>query len=327
MTTEEILKQYQTNLKHSISGRKYVSDRYNFQDIKSSEVNEIAKSIIDFTKKFKKEFKELEDQKAECLHLDRIKGEVRYIRPYAITKLICLQNKIKHNSDLPQDFFIKDNTLYMVNTVAFNVAQGTNAPLGCHTDFERVLYALSIFESLEVKNLAFLKTKDYDVSLECLGFIYELNKNYGRDFITVQELNVIEKDFDDKIFSLIEKLTPEWKSGKIKTIESANINLKNNLDSFKHIETVMIQGKIKFTHTCCGIAGSTDIITPPETQENNNLKCPNCSNKMVLRRGIGFSNSGTHTFTAYCSNCDEEVQFSDSELWKACLDIALNKEG
>ena len=216
MTTDEILKQYQTSLKHSIAGHKYISDRYDFKSIDNTALPDLAKNIVDFTKSFKKEFKEEETQKAECLHIDRIKGEVRYIRPYAITKLICLQNRIEHNSDLPPDFFIKDNTLYMVNTVAFNVSQDTNSNTSSHTDFERILYALSIFESLEVKNLAFLKTKDYNVSPECLGFIYELNKNYGRDFITVQELNVIEKDFDNKIFSLIEKLNHEWRSGRIR---------------------------------------------------------------------------------------------------------------
>ena len=323
MTTEEILKQYQTNLKYSISGNKYVLARYDFQNANSDELSDLAKNIIDFTNKIKGELNDLMAQKTECLHIDRIKGEIRYIRPYAITKVICLQNQIKHNSDLPQDFFIKDKTLYMVNTVGFNIPEGTNARMGTHTDFERVLYALSIFESLEVKNLALLKTKDYNFTPDCLGFIYELNKNYGRDFITVQELNIVEKDFDNTIFSLIEKLQPEWKSRRIKTMEFAHINIKNNLDSFHKIDTVMIQGKIKFTHTCCGIAGSTEIITPPETD----LKCPHCYNKMVLRRGIGFSNSGTHTFTAYCSNCDDEVQFSDSKLWKVCLDIAQHKEG
>ena len=79
-----------------------------------------------------------------------------------------------------------------------------------------------------------------------------------------------------------------------------------------------------------GMASAVNEVTCPKCGyplRADAVKCPNCNNKMVLRRGIGFSNSGTHTFTAHCQNCDKEVQFSDSELWKECLDIALNKEG
>ena len=79
--------------------------------------------------------------------------------------------------------------------------------------------------------------------------------------------------------------------------------------------------KMILTWTVCGAAGSTKEIEPPEI----NKLCPMCNKKMVLFKGIGFHNSGTHTLSAKCPACNKIENFKNYELWKECLDIALKK--
>ena len=78
--------------------------------------------------------------------------------------------------------------------------------------------------------------------------------------------------------------------------------------------------KMALTYTCCGMAGKTTEITPPDI----NKLCPECNNPMNLIDGRGFSNSGTHTFVAECTKCQHKEKFSDYELWKECLEIERN---
>ena len=79
--------------------------------------------------------------------------------------------------------------------------------------------------------------------------------------------------------------------------------------------------KMTITWTCNGAAGSTKEIEPPEI----NKLCPRCNKKMVLFKGIGFHNSGTHTLSAKCPACNKIENFKDYELWKECLNKALKK--
>ena len=175
-------------------------------------------------------------KKTNFCHIDRIKCEIRFIRPYIIAQVIMLQNNIKYDDTLPPDFFVKNKTLYMVNTIAFNVPYGSNSRRGILTDFERVLYALTIFESLELDNLILLKSKDYEFSPECIKFIEERNKNFDNEVISIQDIGLSEKDFDNCMNNLIESANPEWKSGSIKIMEHANINLRENFNIFSNLE-------------------------------------------------------------------------------------------
>lgn len=233
--TNTILKSYDENLRHSLVGHKHISDKYDFSDIKSEQVSKLAENICKLTIKAKVQMAEFYKKKTDFCHIDRIKGEIRFIRPYIIAQVIRLQNNIKYDDILPPDFFVKNKTLYMVNTIAFNVPYGSNSRRGILTDFERVLYALSIFESLELENLVLLKSKDYEFSPECIKFIEELNKNFENEVISIKDLGLSEKDFDNCIFDLIESIKPEWKSGRIKNMEHTSINLKEKINVFGHL--------------------------------------------------------------------------------------------
>ena len=156
--TDTILKSYDENLRHSIVGNKHISDKYDFSNIKSEQLSKLAENICKLTIKAKVQMAELYRKKTDFCHIDRIKGEIRFIRPYIIAQIIRLQNNIKYDDTLPLDFFAKDETLFMVNTIAFNVPYGSNSRRGILTDFERVLYTLTIFESLELDNLILLKS-------------------------------------------------------------------------------------------------------------------------------------------------------------------------
>lgn len=234
--TNTILKSYDENLRHSLVGHKHISDKYDFSNIKSEQLSELPENVYKLTVKAKVQIAEFYKKKTDFCHIDRIKGEIRFIRPYIIAQVIRLQNNIKYDDTLPPDFFVKDKTLYMVNTIAFNVPYGSNSRRGILTDFERVLYALTIFESLELDNLILLKSKDYEFSPECIKFIEELNKNFNNEVISIQNLGLSEKDFDNCMYDLIESVNPEWKSGGIKTMEHANINLRENLNIFNKLE-------------------------------------------------------------------------------------------
>jgi len=233
--TDAILKSYDENLRHSLVGHKHISDKYDFSDIKSEQLSKLAENVYKLTVKAKVQMAEFYKKKTDFCHIDRIKGEIRFIRPYIIAQVIRLQNNIKYDDTLPPDFFVKNKTLYMVNTIAFNVPYGSNSRRGILTDFERVLYALTIFESLELDNLILLKSKDYEFSPECIKFIEELNKNFNNKVISIQDLGLSEKDFDNYMYALIEYSNPEWKSGGIKTMEHTNINLRDNLTYLKKI--------------------------------------------------------------------------------------------
>ncbi len=234
--TNTILKSYDENLRHSLVGHKHISDKYDFSNIKSEQLSELAENVYKLTIKAKVQMAEFYKKKTNFCHIDRIKGEIRFIRPYIIAQVIMLQNNIKYDDTLPPDFFVKNKTLYMVNTIAFNVPYGSNSRRGILTDFERVLYALTIFESLELDNLILLKSKDYEFSPECIKFIEELNKNFDNEVISIQDIGLSEKDFDNCMNNLIESANPEWKSGSIKTMEHANINLRDNFNIFSNLE-------------------------------------------------------------------------------------------
>lgn len=234
--TNTILKSYDENLRHSLVGHKHISDKYDFSNIKSEQLSELAENVYKLTVKAKVQMAEFYKKKTNFCHIDRIKGEIRFIRPYIIAQVIMLQNNIKYDDTLPPDFFVKNKTLYMVNTIAFNVPYGSNSRRGILTDFERVLYALTILESTDYKKLVLLKSKDYEFSPECIKFIEELNKNFDNEIISIQDLGIIEKDFDNSMYELIESINPEWKSGSIKTMEHANINLRENFNIFSNLE-------------------------------------------------------------------------------------------
>ena len=233
--TDTILKSYDENLRHSIVGHKHISDKYDFSNIESEQLSGLAENICNMTKKAKEQIEELCKKKAEYCHIDRIKGEIRFIRPYIIAQIIRLQNDLKYDDTLPLDFFAKDESLFMANTYAFNVPYGSNSRRGILTDFERVLYGLTILKSTNYKKLVLLKTKDYEFSTECIEFIENLNENFNNEVISIQELNLVENDFDNCMCKLIRQTNPEWKSGRIKTMEYAKINLMDNLNIFNKI--------------------------------------------------------------------------------------------
>ena len=70
--------------------------------------------------------------------------------------------------------------------------------------------------------------------------------------------------------------------------------------------------KMKITWSCCGAAGGSAEITPPQIDRI----CQKCGYKMELIDGRGFINSGTHTFLAQCPECGEKEKLDDTKLWE-----------
>ena len=63
-----------------------------------------------------------------------------------------------------------------------------------------------------------------------------LSRLMNNEVISIQDIGLSEKDFDNCMNNLIESANPEWKSGSIKTMEHANINLRENFNIFSNLE-------------------------------------------------------------------------------------------
>ena len=121
--TNTILKSYDENLRHSLVGHKHISDKYDFSNIKSEQLSELAENVYKLTVQAKVQMAEFYKNKMDFCHIDRIKGDIRFIRPYIIAQVIRLQNNIKYDDTLPPDFFVKDKTLYIFQFLFLTVLE------------------------------------------------------------------------------------------------------------------------------------------------------------------------------------------------------------
>ena len=228
----KVLDKYSANLRLTLFDNKFVSDRYDFSGLDSRESEKLAKEIVILNKKEKYKIKEYEQNLINTCQIDRIDGEIRFIRPYVLAQLLKLYNGIDCNKELPPDFFIKRRTLFMVNTLAFNVPEGSSANNNM-SDFDRVLYGLNVFESTNLKELCLLHTRDFSFSEKCQEFIDNINRCNLKEFIKVKQIEVSEKFLDEAILDLIEKINPAWKR-RANNTEFTKINLKDNLKRFSN---------------------------------------------------------------------------------------------
>ena len=168
MITDEFLNTYRDNLTWAIKNNDFAceEDYYDIESINKDDLPDLAKNIVDITREVKRK---IEDSfLEETCHLDITVKErtVMFVLPLAIVNVICLQYKIKRRRGFPSNCFIKDKTLFWLKTPYFLTGCEKVKP-----DIANILYALAMFESLEVTRLALLKTGDDEFSPESLDFI------------------------------------------------------------------------------------------------------------------------------------------------------------